>query len=200
MWRFITKNSAAMNGGATKTRRSAALKGRAAMSVVILAMGLVVILMMGLVMGLGIGAPVFAQKTGGASEIPIGVVLPITGKEGKPGQYQKEGIELAIKQINDAGGIFVKDKGKKLLIKEIFYDDGSDSAKSASLTERAMSSDNVTAVLGGYSTALGEAESVMPDRYKTPWITTGAGATAIFGRGYQFAFGSLSPVVLIGTT
>src|SRR5215831_5090265 len=81
--------------------------------------------------------------------ITVGVVLPITGKEGKPGQYQKEGIELAIKQINDAGGILVKDKGKKLPIKEIFYDDGSDSAKSASLTERAMSSDNVTAVLGG---------------------------------------------------
>jgi branched-chain amino acid transport system substrate-binding protein len=132
--------------------------------------------------------------------IIVGVVLPITGKEAKPGQYQKEGIELAIKQINDAGGVFVKDKGKKLLVKEVFYDDGSDSAKSASLTERAMSSDNVTAVLGGYSTALGEAESVMPDRYHTPWITPGAGATAIFGRGYQYIFGSLSPVALIGTT
>ena len=83
MWRFITKNSAAMNGGATKTRRSAALKGRAAMSVVILAMGLVVILMMGLVMGLGIGAPVFAQKTGGASEIPIGVVSHIYQRPGE---------------------------------------------------------------------------------------------------------------------
>src|SRR5260221_4150648 len=120
--------------------------------------------------------------------IAVGVVLAITGKEGKPGQYQKEGIELAIKQINDAGGVFVKDKGKKLLIKEVFYDDGSDSAKSASLTERAMSSDGVTAVLGGYSTALGEAESVMPDRYQTPWITTGAGATAIFSHGYQYVF------------
>lgn len=136
----------------------------------------------------------------GGDTITIGVVLPITGKEGKPGQYQKEGIDLAIKQINDAGGIFVKDKGKKLPVKTVFYDDGSDSGKSASLTERAMSSDNVTAVLGGYSTALGEAESVMPDRYHTPWITTGAGATAIFGKGYQFTFGTLSPVALIGTT
>jgi branched-chain amino acid transport system substrate-binding protein len=140
--------------------------------------------------------PALAQN----DAITVGVVLPITGKEGKPGQYQKEGIDLAIKQINDAGGIFVKDKGKKLPVKEVFYDDGSDSAKSASLTERAMSSDNVTAVLGGYSTALGEAESVMPDRYQTPWITTGAGATAIFGKGYQFTFGSLSPVALIGAT
>jgi branched-chain amino acid transport system substrate-binding protein len=136
----------------------------------------------------------------GGNTITVGVVLPITGKEGKPGQYQKEGIELAIKQINDAGGVFVKDKGKKLTIKEVFYDDGSDSAKSASLTERTMSSDNVTAVLGGYSTALGEAESVMPDRYKTPWITPGAGATAIFGKGYRYIFGALSPVALIGTT
>ena len=38
--------------------------------------------------------------------IKIGVVLPTTGSESKPGQYQKEGIELAIKQINDAGGIW----------------------------------------------------------------------------------------------
>jgi len=132
--------------------------------------------------------------------ITIGVVLPTTGSESKPGQYQKEGIELAIKQINDAGGIMIKSKGKKYKINEIFYDDSTDSKKSASLVERAMSSDNAVAVLGGYSTALGTAESVMADRYKTPWITTGAGATAIFGKGYQYAFGSLSPVALIGTT
>lgn len=130
--------------------------------------------------------------------ITIGVVLPITGKEGKPGQYQKEGIELAFKQINDKGGIPVK--GKKYQIKEVFYDDGSDGTKSASLVERAMTSDNATVVLGGYSTALGEPESVMADRHQTPWITTGAGATSIFSHGYQYAFGTLSPVELIGTT
>src|ERR1041385_4203539 len=141
-------------------------------------------------------SPAFAAD----DTIKIGVVLPTTGSESKPGQYQKEGIELAIKQINDAGGIMVKSKGKKLKIEEVFYDDGTDSKKSASLVERAMSSDNAVAVLGGYSTALGTAESVMADRYKTPWLTTGAGATAIFGKGYQYAFGSLSPVALIGTT
>ena len=63
-----------------------------------------------------------------------------------------------------------------------------------------MSSDDVVAVLGGYSTALGEAESVMPDRYQTPWITTGAAATSIFNRGYQWIFGTLSPVDLLGYT
>jgi branched-chain amino acid transport system substrate-binding protein len=133
-------------------------------------------------------------------EIRVGVVLPITGREAKPGQYQREGIELAMKRINDGGGIMVKSKGKKLPIKEIFYDDGSDQAKSAGLVERAMTTDEVTAVVGGYSTALGEAESVMPDRYQTPWITAGAAATHIFSRGYQFIFGALSSTDLLGYT
>lgn len=134
------------------------------------------------------------------AEIPVGIVLPITGREAKPGQYQKEGIELAIRQINQKGGIYVKELGKKLLVKETFYDDESDQAKSAGLVERAMTSDNVVAVLGGYSTALGEAESVMADRHQTPWITPGAAATSIFSRGYQWAFGTLTPIDLLGYT
>jgi branched-chain amino acid transport system substrate-binding protein len=134
------------------------------------------------------------------TEIKVGVIYSITGREAKPGQYQKEGTELAIKQINDAGGVFVKSLNKKLPIKEIFYDDGSDQAKSASLCERAMSSDQVTAVVGPYSSAIGEAQSVMPDRYKTPWITPGAAASIIFSKGYQYTFGDLSPVSLLGAT
>ena len=137
--------------------------------------------------------PALAQN-----EIKVGVVLPITGREGKPGQYQKEGIELAMKQINSAGGVQVGNK--KLQLKEVFYDDGSDSAKSAQLVERAITSDGVTAVIGGYSTALGEAESVMPDRYQTPWITPGAAASSIFAHGYKYTFGTLSPVDKLGST
>jgi branched-chain amino acid transport system substrate-binding protein len=140
----------------------------------------------------------FALTAGAQDAITVGIVMPTTGREAKPGQYQKEGIELAIKQINDKGGIMVK--GKKLPVKEIFYDNGSDSAKAASLVERVMSSDHATAVIGGYSTALGEAESVMPDRYKIPWITAGAAATSIFSRGYKYTFGALSPIFLLGTT
>jgi len=132
------------------------------------------------------------------NEIKVGVVLPTTGREGKPGTYQKEGIELAMKQINDAGGVQVGNK--KLHFKEVFYDDGSDSARSAQLVERAITSDGVTALISGYSSALGEAESVMPERYQTPWITPGAGTSAIFARGYQYAFGGQTSIDVLGFT
>ena len=151
----------------------------------------------------GLGAAlffIFPAPAGAQTDIPVGVVLPITGKEARPGQYQREGIELAIKQINDGGGIYIKSLKKKLPIREVFYDDGTVQATSASLVERAMSSDNVVAVIGGYSTALGEAESVMPDRYKTPWLTAGAASSSIFGRGYKYIFGTLSTVESLGYT
>src|SRR3984893_16377467 len=146
----------------------------------------------------GLAAGLRAQSDSGS--IALGVVLPLSGRGAKPGQYQREGVELAIHEINQAGGIFVKKLGKKLQVREVFYDDGSDQAKSSGLVERAMTADGVIAVLGGYSTALGEAESVMPDRYQTPWITTGAAATTIFSRGYQWIFGTLSPTDLLGYT
>src|ERR1700732_1811886 len=141
-----------------------------------------------------------AAAAAGPADIPVGVVLPISGREAKPGDDQREDIELSIREINQAGGISVKQLGKKLQLREVFYDDGSDQAKSSGLVERAMTADGVIAVLGGYSTALGEAESVMPDRYQTPWITTGAAASTIFGRGYQWIFGTLSPTDLLGYT
>jgi branched-chain amino acid transport system substrate-binding protein len=156
-----------------------------------------------LVLGAGLGAlgvPGRQAQGAGPAEIRVGVVLPISGREAKPGQYQREGIELAIHQINQAGGIFVKASGRRLPVREVFYDDGSDQARSSGLVERAMTTDEVVAVVGGYSTALGEAESVMPDRYQTPWITVGAAASAIFGRGYEWIFGTLSPTDLLGGT
>src|SRR5207237_1169975 len=70
------------------------------------------------------------------SSIKVGVVLPITGREAKPGQYQREGIDLAIRQINQDGGVMVKELGQKLPIQEVFYDDSSDQAKSASLVDQ----------------------------------------------------------------
>ncbi|QIA26529.1 ABC transporter substrate-binding protein [Thermaerobacter sp. PB12/4term] len=148
--------------------------------------------------GAGAGEGGSSGGAGGAESIKVGIVLPQTGREAKPGTYQLEGIQLAIEQINAAGGIEVA--GKQLKVEPVVYDDESDQAKSASLVQRAMEQDKVVAVIGGYSTALGQAESPMADRYQVPWITPGAAASSIFSQGYQYTFGTLAPVSLLGYT
>ncbi|HWU40274.1 MAG TPA: amino acid ABC transporter substrate-binding protein, partial [Candidatus Acidoferrum sp.] len=143
---------------------------------------------------------VFAQGTSCPDAVRVGLVFPMTGREGRPGAYQVEGIKLAMEQINASGGVSVKACGKRLPFKEFLYDDQSDQGRSVQLTERTMSSDNVAAVIGGYSTVLGEAQSVVADRYQVPWITPGAAASAIFTQGRQWVFGTLTPVDVLGYT
>jgi branched-chain amino acid transport system substrate-binding protein len=125
------------------------------------------------------------------TEIRIGAVLPLTGKESKIGGAYKTATEFAVKEINDAGGIDVH--GRKMKINLSLLDDTSDAAKSAQLVEQLIVQGKVHAVIGGYGSQLVQAQSVVPERYGIPFISGGAGASAIYGRS-KWVFGTLSPV------
>jgi branched-chain amino acid transport system substrate-binding protein len=131
------------------------------------------------------------------TEIRIGAVLPLTGKESKIGGAYKIATEYAVKEINDAGGVDVH--GKKLKINLILLDDTSDAAKSAQLVEQLIVQQKVHAVIGGYGSQLVQAESVVPERYGVPYLSGGAGASAIYGRS-KWVFGTLSPVESLAQT
>ena len=131
------------------------------------------------------------------NEIRIGAVLPLTGKESKIGGAFKVATELAVKEVNDAGGLVVH--GKKMKIDLRLLDDTSDAAKSAQLVEQLMVQQKVHAVIGGYGSQLVQAESVVPERYGIPFISGGAGASSIYGRS-KWVFGTLSPVENLAQT
>jgi branched-chain amino acid transport system substrate-binding protein len=129
--------------------------------------------------------------------VRIGAVLPVTGKESKIGSAYKQATELAVKEVNDAGGLLVA--GKKLKIDLSLLDDTSDAAKSAQLVEQLITQSKVHAVIGGYGSQLVQAQSVVPERYGIPYISGGAGATSIYGRS-KWVFGTLSPVEHLAAT
>ena len=139
-----------------------------------------------------LGLPARAQD-----EIRIGAVLPVTGKESKIGGAYKQATELAVKEANDAGGIQVG--AKKMKINLSLLDDTSDAAKSAQLVEQLITQNKSHAIIGGYGSHLVQAQSVVPDRYGVPYLSGGAGATAIFGRS-KWVFGTLSPVEHLAET
>ncbi len=130
-------------------------------------------------------------------EIRIGAVLPVTGKESKIGGAFKQATELAVKEINDAGGLQVG--AKKLRVDLKLLDDTSDAAKSAQLVEQLIAQQKVHAVVGGYGSQLVQAQSVVPERYGIPFVAGGAGATSIYGRS-KWVFGTLSPVENLAET
>jgi branched-chain amino acid transport system substrate-binding protein len=144
-----------------------------------------------------VGCFLAAASLASAQEIKIGAVLPVTGKESKIGSAYKQATELAIKEVNDAGGLDVG--GQKRKINLILLDDTSDGAKSAQLVEQLCAQEKVDAVIGGYGSQLVQAQSVVPERYGIPYISGGAGARGIYGRS-KWVFGVLSPVDVLSQT
>jgi branched-chain amino acid transport system substrate-binding protein len=144
-----------------------------------------------------VGCFLAAASFASAQEIKIGAVLPVTGKESKIGGAYKQATELAIKEVNDAGGLDVG--GQKRKINLVLLDDTSDGAKSAQLVEQLCVQEKVDAVIGGYGSQLVQAQSVVPERYGIPYISGGAGARGIYGRS-KWVFGTLSPVDVLSQT
>ncbi|MGE5542525.1 MAG: ABC transporter substrate-binding protein, partial [Bacillota bacterium] len=78
----------------------------------------------------------------GPGEIRLGFVGPMTGDLATFGVETKKGIELAIKQVNNEGGIF----GKKLVLK--IEDDRNEPAEAIQAVRRLSTQEKVAAVIG----------------------------------------------------
>jgi branched-chain amino acid transport system substrate-binding protein len=71
------------------------------------------------------------------------MITPLTGSSSAIGPYMQNGAQLAINEINDAGGVL----GKKLALD---VQDGACDAKSATTAANKLVSDKVTVSVGGY--------------------------------------------------
>ncbi|NLJ40848.1 MAG: ABC transporter substrate-binding protein [Clostridiales bacterium] len=105
-----------------------------------------------------------ATTTGGGSsdEIRIGVNYELSGGVSTYGQSSVDGVNLAVKQINEAGGI----DGKQ--IKLIQYDNKSEPAEATTLANRLMTQDKVVAVLGPATSGSFKAEIPVAIKNKIP--------------------------------
>ena len=138
--------------------------------------------------------PVASRADNGPSEVVVGAVLPLTGEESRVGTFYKAAYELATKEINDHGGLQLRQYGRKIPVKLIIYDDKTDPATSRNLYERLALQDHVDAMLGGYSTDLVQAQTVVPNQHGIPYVGGGGAATAIYKRGFKTIFSLLASI------
>jgi branched-chain amino acid transport system substrate-binding protein len=87
--------------------------------------------------------------------------------------------ETWVKEVNDAGGIFVGQYGKKLPIELKTYDDKSDPATMAQLTEKLILQDKVDFIWGGGGTSFIYAQAPIANKYEKVLLTMEGGATTL---------------------
>ncbi len=129
----------------------------------------------GIVLLLIVGVIGFGSISQAAPEsIKVSSVVPLTGHFSSTGAPLKIAYELIAKKINDDGGIYIKEYGKKLPIELKILDDESDGQKTQSQLEFANSWGSV-ANLGGLGCASFELGTPICAKNKLAWIGPGCG-------------------------
>jgi len=122
--------------------------------------------------------------------ITLGAAVSLTGKYSTNGKNTKDGYDLAVKRINEMGGVKVGGKSYKMAI--TYYDDESTPARGAQLAERLINQDGVKYVLGPYSSGLTKAIAPVTEKYGIPMVEANGASRGLFTKGYKYLFAVLS--------
>ena len=116
-----------------------------------------------------------------AQTIKIGVVA---GMQTVEGQDIDRAAQLAIDEINAAGGVWVESLGKNLTIEKILVDTVDDAASStAAPVTRAITDQGVDLLIGGATTAGTLSGQIPAIQNRVPYIITGASFNLVTRRG-----------------
>jgi branched-chain amino acid transport system substrate-binding protein len=123
--------------------------------------------------------------------ILIGATLPETGPFiGAAGPFRAL-MDTWAEMVNEDGGLYVQEYGKKIPIRFVIYDDESDRDKVQELYERLITEDKVHLLIGPYSSPITMDASTIAEKHQAPMICVEANSDAIYSRGFKWIVGVL---------
>lgn len=91
--------------------------------------------------------------------------------------------------VNQTGGIYLKEKGKKVPVEVILYDDQSRVPVVTRYYERLIQKDKVDFLVGPYSSPLTFAATIPAEKGETPFLAVCANSPKIYNRGFRWVAG-----------
>lgn len=136
------------------------------------------------------GSDSSSSGSGGASkggDVKVAMVLDMTGPVGFAGVEAKKGIDLAVKEANDADAL---GGGKKIVVN--IQDAASDPKQAASLTQKVARDDSVPVIMIGPGSAGSLAAAPITQRAKLPTAVLESGSPGIVETG-DFIYRTSTP-------
>ena len=141
------------------------------------------------------GASLLPRRAGAqGGAVNIGVILPLSGANAQFGINSRNGIELVAEEINAAGGIKALGGAK---INLVVADSTSTPTTAATVAQRLITQNEVTAILGAFASSLTIAISEVTERRDIPLLTMSF-ADQITGRGFKNIFQVVAKASAIG--
>lgn len=114
--------------------------------------------------------------------ITLGVVTSLTGSKAAFGEAQQNGYELALEEINAAGGV----SGHSLGL--IYVDDQGEPEQAIVAAEQLITQEEVPLVLGSYSSNCTFPMAGVTEAHQTPLISPCAATDTLTQQGYEWVF------------
>lgn len=119
-----------------------------------------------------------------APQIKIGILQPVTGALAQDGEYGRLGAEIALNELNAAGGI--KSMGGAKL--QMVFGDARSNPEGGTAEVERMQSEGVAAIVGGFASPICLAASQAASRYDIPYIVDVGVSDQIVNRGLKNTF------------
>lgn len=117
--------------------------------------------------------------------IPVGVLISLSGFDSNLGHQAKAGCEIAAEDINRAGGVFIKEYGKKIPLEVIIQDMESDRTKAVSRMEWLYTSKRIVAYAG---TTMIDSGAGVAEKNKVPALVIISPVQRTHERGLRYWF------------
>ncbi len=124
-------------------------------------------------------------EDGSASSVKIGCIFPISGGSAEMGNLFKLGIQMAVDEFNDNGG--VKSMGGAS-IELVWADSAGDPATGVTEIERLIVEQDVDCLLGPYNSNVGASTAPVAERYGVPYLLTNSNVDSILTNDYKYVF------------
>lgn len=128
-----------------------------------------------------------------ADYISVGMTAALTGRYSLPGRQALRGALAWVEDTNRAGGLWLQERGQRLPLRLVYYDDASEAQLCGTLTERLITEDQVDILLGPYSSGLALRAAEVANRSQRVLWNHGGASEAIYARGFAWVVGILSP-------
>jgi len=127
------------------------------------------------------GSLLAAVSSAQAESLKIGIAGPVTGPVAQYGDMQKIGAMMAIRQINEAGGV----NGQQL--EGVIYDDACDPKQAVAVANRIVN-DDIRHVIGHLCSSSTEPASDIYEEEGVMMITAASTSPSITEKGYELIF------------
>jgi ABC-type branched-subunit amino acid transport system substrate-binding protein len=138
--------------------------------------------------------PAATQPPAAAKEVTatIGFTASQTGSLNVESTRQVNGLNLWMKQVNDAGGVKLSD-GTLVKFASKSYDDESNKDRVQELYTRLATDDKADFLISPYSSGLADAAARIAEQYGKIMITTGAASDSTYELGFTLVYQAYTP-------